>query len=205
LFPGFRALFNVVLKGFQPQNSFCDKEWFTSTCFKQGNKSQLCVTPTDIWSESLRWSVWWLQKLKARCPNSKFASRCVDSVFLPSDQSQLHGNLTQTGETKLGCAQVVKMQPLKQIWWFYSAVWWWKLCPRIYKNNHWAAFPRHSNLSASGLDTRRFQKWGCVAGPFLVPHFCEQFGLIMTSATRTKRKKCDPQKLKLFKNLATLD
>ena len=40
-------------------------------------------------------------------------------------------------------------------------------------------------------------KNGLCGGPIFGATFCEQFGLIMTSAARTKRKKCDPKKLKL--------
>ena len=39
---------------------------------------------------------------------------------------------------------------------------------------------------------------GLCGGPIFGATFCAQFGLIMTSAARTKRKKCDPKKLKLF-------
>ena len=38
---------------------------------------------------------------------------------------------------------------------------------------------------------------GLCGGPIFGATFCEQFGLIMTSAAQTKRKKSDPKKLKL--------
>ena len=40
-------------------------------------------------------------------------------------------------------------------------------------------------------------KNGAVGRAHFGATFCEQFGLVMTSAARTKRKKCDPKKLKL--------
>ena len=39
---------------------------------------------------------------------------------------------------------------------------------------------------------------GLCGGPIFGARFCEQFGFIMTSTARTKRKKSDPKKLKLF-------
>jgi len=42
-------------------------------------------------------------------------------------------------------------------------------------------------------------KMGFCGGPICGATFCEQVGLLLTSAARTKRKKCDPKKLKLLK------
>ena len=39
---------------------------------------------------------------------------------------------------------------------------------------------------------------GVCGGPIFGASFCEQFGLIMTSAAQTKRKKSDTEKLKLY-------